>query len=90
MTHLHESNAANAPQADRTIRQRCRTPRHERRRTSIHVATRAQSVSPSSYLRDPRWATPTPRRADVFVVEIARPNSAASSASDDDPMLLSA
>jgi hypothetical protein len=66
-----------------------------RRRTnggvpSIHVATREQSVSPSPHLRDPRWATPVRRRADVFVVDIARPNRAASSPSDDDSVLLSA
>jgi hypothetical protein len=58
--------------------------------TSIHVAPHSQSVSPSPYLRDPRWATPVRRRADVFVVDIARPNSSASSASDDDAMLLTA
>jgi hypothetical protein len=58
--------------------------------TSIHVATGPQSVSPSPYLRDPRWATPARRRADVFIVDIARPNPEPSNASDDDAMLLSA
>lgn len=58
--------------------------------TSIPVATRTRSQSPSTYLRDPRWATAIRRRTDVFVVDIARPNPAASISSDDDSMLLTA
>ncbi len=58
--------------------------------TSIPVATRARSASVAPYLRDPRWATPARRRADVFVVDIARPVPAARSSSDDDLLLLSA
>ena len=56
--------------------------------TSIRGRTRSVSTAP--YVRDPRWATPDRRRADVFVVDIARPTVTASSASDDEPMLLTA
>ncbi len=59
--------------------------------TSIPVATRVQSASVAPYTRDPRWATPRRRRrTEVFVVDIARPASAASMASDEDPLLLTA
>ena len=58
--------------------------------TSIPLATRAQHASVAPYARDPRWATPARRRADVFVVDVPRPADAASSSSDDEPMLLSA
>lgn len=58
--------------------------------TSIPVARRTRQGSPSTYLRDPRWATAIRRRTDVFVVDIADRFPAASSSSDDDAMLLSA
>jgi hypothetical protein len=66
-----------------------------RRRTnggvpSIPVATRAQRTSPAPYLRDPRWAKPVRRRADVFVVDISDRFPTASGSSDDDQLLLSA
>jgi hypothetical protein len=58
--------------------------------TSIPVARRTRNGSPSTYLRDPRWATAVRRRTDVFVVDIADRFQAASSSSDDDAMLLTA
>jgi hypothetical protein len=58
--------------------------------TSIHVATRTRSVSTLPYVREPRWATPARRRADVYVVDLARPDATASRASDDEPLLLTA
>jgi hypothetical protein len=64
-----------------------------RRRTNggvVSIPGRTRSVSTAPYVRDPRWATPGRRRADVYVVDIARPDAAASRASDDEPLLLTA
>jgi hypothetical protein len=66
-----------------------------RRRTtggvsSIAVATSNRSVSTPPYVRDPRWATPARRRADVYVVDLDRPGATTSHASDDEPLLLTA
>jgi hypothetical protein len=59
--------------------------------TSIPMATRTPSVSSTPYVRDTRWATPVARRrTDVFVVDVARPVSAASRSSDEDALLLTA
>ena len=59
--------------------------------TSIPMATRTPSASAAPYVRDTRWATPVARRrTDVVVVEVARPMSAASRSSDEDPLLLTA
>lgn len=66
-----------------------------RRRTtggvsSIPVVTRNGSVATPPYVRDPRWATPARRRADVYVVDLHRPGATTSRASDDEPLLLTA
>lgn len=58
--------------------------------SSIDVATRNRSVATPPYVRDPRWATPARRRADVYVVDLARPTASTSRPSDDEPLLLTA
>jgi hypothetical protein len=58
--------------------------------TSITRSTRARNVSTAPYVRDHRWATPARPRNDVVVVEIARPMTARSGSSVDDPLLLTA
>lgn len=55
-----------------------------RRRTNGGVT----SIAP--YHRDPRWATPTRPRNDVFVVDIADRTVGTPDASDDDSLLLTA
>jgi hypothetical protein len=59
--------------------------------TSIPMVTRTPSMAAAPYVRDTRWATPVARRrTDVVVVDVARPMSAASSAPNEDPLLLTA
>ena len=58
--------------------------------SSIKAATRNRSVATPPYVRDPRWATPARRRADVYVVDLGRPTAPTSRPSDDEPLLLTA
>ena len=43
-----------------------------------------------SYHNPQRWATPTRRRTDVYVVDLSRPSDPSSSETDEDALLLSA
>jgi hypothetical protein len=61
------------------------SPSTRRRRQNGGVA----SITVAPYSRDPRWATPVARRrTQVFVVDIADRYTVASSAADEDPLLL--
>jgi hypothetical protein len=57
--------------------------------TSIRAASR-RNVPIRPYASDPRWSTPARPRNDVFVVDISDRYVDRSSASDEDPLLLTA